>query len=219
MLKNKKSFYLAIVFFFASIAINIPYPNIVLYDETVVLLNIPIKTFNGFNYVGITSFLLLIVSLYFLVKSLNKYHFRSVAIIIIVAVFLPSFLVSLYQKNFAKGIYSISYSATESHCSFKMINKATLHGECELPLKNNSRNDVQFTLEFYEPYQSQFDSQMVSLMNNNAPYKIMLRGKESKIVKIKANIDVSKMREHIYGGETTGGVNITIKSGTQSRNL
>ncbi|WP_299515406.1 hypothetical protein [uncultured Rummeliibacillus sp.] len=72
MFKNKTFLYLFIIFFFASIALNIPFPNKTLYRETVILLNIPIKTLNGLNYVGITSFLLLIASLYFLVKSLNK---------------------------------------------------------------------------------------------------------------------------------------------------
>ncbi|WP_147533268.1 hypothetical protein [Bacillus marasmi] len=219
MIKNKKFLYLAIIFFLASITLNVPFPHKTLYGATVYLFNIPIKTLNGLNYVGITSLLLLILSLYFLVISLNKYHARFVVITIIVAMFLPSFVVSLYQKTFATGIYSISYDDSGSHCSFQMKNETTLHGKCELPLKNNSRNDVQFTVEFYEPYQSENDIPMVSLMNKNTSYNVMLRGKESKRVKFETNIDVSKMKEHINSGEITGGVNVIIKSGAKSRKL
>lgn len=219
MIKNKKFLYLSIIFFIASMVLNVPFPNKTLYSDTVILLNIPITTLNGFNYVGITSLFLLIVSLYFLVKSLNKYHGRFVVVTIIIAMFLPSFVVSLYQKTFASGIYSISYTDSGSHCSFDMMNEETLHGGCELPLKNNSRNDVQFFIEFYEPYKFEHDMPMVSLMNYDAPYKVMIRGKESKLVKIKTNIDVSKMKKNIYGGEMTGGVNIIIKSGEKSRKL
>ena len=219
MIKNKKFLYLFIIFFFVSIALNIPFPNKTLYGNTVIVLNIPIKTLNGLNYVGITSLLLLIVSLYFLVKSLNKYHARFVVLTIIVAIFLPSIVVNSYQRTFATGIYSISYTDSGSHCKFDMINEETLHGECELPLKNHSRNDVQFSIEFYEPYPFDQDSPMVSLMNKNGPFKIRLKGKESELVKIETNIDVSKVKKHSYGGEMTGGVPIIIKSGEKSRNL
>ena len=46
-----------------------------------------------------------------------------------------------------------------------------------------------------------------------------LKGKESELVKIDTNIDVSKIKKHSYGGEMTGGVPIIIKSGAKSRNL
>jgi hypothetical protein len=219
LIRDKKFLYLAIIFFFASIALNLPFPDKTLYGETVILLNIPVKTLNGLNYVGITSLLLLIVSLYFLVKSLNKYHARLVVIVIIFAIFFPSFLVTSFQKTFAKGIYAISYVSDRSNCSFKMINDTTLHGECELPLENYNKNDAQFNLEFYEIQQFEDDMKMVSLMNNNAPYKVRLKGKESKRVKIETNIDVTKIKNHIESGEVKGGVNIIIKSEGKSRKL
>lgn len=219
MIKNKRFLYLFIIFFFASIALNIPFPNKTLYGDTVLVWNIPLKTLNGLNYVGITSLFLLIVSLYFQVKSVNKYHARFVIFTIIVAIFLPSIVVNLYQKTFASGIYSISYTDSGSHCSFDMVNEKNLHGECELPLKNHSRNDVQFSIEFYEPYPFDENSPMISLMNKNGPFRVRLKGKESELVKIETNIDVSRIKKHSYGGEITGGVPIIIKSGTKSRNL
>jgi hypothetical protein len=104
-----------------------------------------------------------------------------------------------------------------SKCSFKMVNETTLHGGCELPLENYSKNDVQFNIEFYEPYKD--DVQVISLMNNNAPYKVRLKGRERKHVKIETNIDVSKMKNHIDSGVVTGEVNIIIKSEGKSRKL
>ena len=59
---------------------------------------------------------------------------------------------------------------------------------------------------------------MVSLMNNNAPYRVKLRGNGTKRVIIETNIDISKLENQIDGGEATD-VNIIIKSGRSSRKL
>ncbi|WP_144555883.1 hypothetical protein [Bacillus sp. X1(2014)] len=215
MIKDKKYFFIALIPFFASMALNFPFPDVTPYGDTVVsVFNIPVQNVNGLNYVGITSFFLLIVSLYFLLKSLRKYHKRLVMIAIMIAIFTPPFLARSFQKTFATGIYAVTYDREKSNCSFEMINKTTLNGVCELPFENYSRNEIQFTIEFYD--QNQDNLQMVSLMNNNLPYEVKLEGKESKKVKIEANIDVSKMENHIENGEATG-VNITIKSGRSSR--
>lgn len=215
LIKDKKYFFFALILFFASMALNFPFPDGTSNGDTVVsVFNIPVQYVNGLNYVGITSFILLIVSLYILWKSLGKYHKRLVVIAIIIAIFTPPFLARSFQKTFATGIYAVTYDREKSNCSFEMVNKTTLKGVCELPFENYSRNEIQFTIGFYD--QNQDNLQMVSLMNNNAPYKVKLRGKESKNVKIEANIDVSKMESHIENGEATG-VDITIKSGRSSR--
>ena len=86
-----------------------------------------------------------------------------------------------FKKPCNSYLYAISYGSNESHCSFEMINETTLHGDCELALKNYSRNDVQFIIEFYEQYKVESDERMVSLMNNNAPYEVRLRGQEVSV--------------------------------------
>ena len=128
------------------------------------------------------------------------------------------FLVEMYQKTFATGINAIVFESEKSNCRFDMTNKTILHGECDLPLKNYSRNDVKFTIEFYDKNHKENDDGFISLMNNNAPYEVRLGGKESKNVKVETNIDVSKMKNHIEGGEANG-VHIIIKSGVKSRKL
>jgi hypothetical protein len=215
LIKNKRYFFIAFIPFIASMVLNFPFPDLNPYGETVVsVLNVPVKTVNGINYVGMASLFLLIVSLYFLWKSLGDYRKRSVVIAIILATFIPSFLAISFQKTLATGIYAIAYEHEKSHCRFEMTNKTTLHGVCTLPFENYSNADVKFSLEFND----QDDIQMESLMNNNAPYEVKLRGNKSEIIKIETNIDVSKMKNHIDGGEANG-INIVIKSGGKSRKL
>ncbi|CAI9392335.1 hypothetical protein MHI39_01220 [Heyndrickxia sp. FSL K6-6286] len=219
MMKSKKMLYLSLILFIASLVLNFPFPHESPYGETVAsVLNIPVQSVNGLHYVGIASLALLIASLYFLTKSVEKYHGRVVLVAIVLALFAPSMIASSFQKTFATGIYAVSYERDWSNCQFEMIGETTLRGECELPFENYSRNDVQFTIEFYEKYYFEDDVLMVSLMNNNDPYEVKLKGNERKTVKIESNIDVSNMENHIEQGSSTG-VNIIIKSGEKIRKL
>ncbi len=99
-----------------------------------------------------------------------------------------------------------------------MKNETTLHGACELPFENFSGKPTQFNIEFYERYPFEDDVQMKSLLNNDAPYAVTLRGKERKRVFIETDIDVSHMEKHIHGGESKF-VAIIIKSGDRTRKL
>ncbi|MEH7238526.1 hypothetical protein [Bacillus sp. JJ1562] len=219
MIKNKKILYLALILFIASLVLNFPFPHERPYSKTVAsVLNIPVQSVNGLEYVGIASLVLLFASLYLLSKSVKKYNRRVVWLAIIIALFAPPMMASAFQKTFAKGVYAVSYEREMSNCQFEMIDETILHGECELPFENYSRDDVQYTIEFYEIDGFEEDIQMVSLMNNNAPYKVELKGNERKMVKIESNIDVSKMESHIEQGWSSY-INIIIKSGEKTRKL
>ncbi|MCG7336108.1 hypothetical protein MHZ95_12620 [Sporosarcina sp. ACRSM] len=219
MIKDKKLLYFAFISFLVSMALNFPFPHKNPYGEaTVSVFNIPITTVNGFYYIGMIAFLLLITSFYLLVKSLKKYHVRSVLLAILVAVFTPLLIANIYQKTFATGIYAVSYEIEESVCQFEMKNAITIHGSCELPFENFSSKTTQFNIEFYESYLGEDDIQKVSLMNNDAPYEVTLRGKERKRVFIETDIDVSHMEKHIHGGESKF-VTIIIKSEDRTRKL
>ncbi|MGN8648129.1 hypothetical protein ACTNEO_18950 [Gracilibacillus sp. HCP3S3_G5_1] len=176
--------------------------------------NIPVRFANGFHTVGIIALAFLIIGLFLLVKSLKKYHGRIGFLVLFMFIFAPAFIVSSFQKSFATGIYAISYSNEESECSFEMKSEETLHGECELSFINYSNHDVPFTVEFNEDD----DPPMVSLMNNNAPYKLTLGAKEAKRIRMETDIDVSDIQNHIEGGEAWG-VGIIIKSKGDQRNL
>lgn len=199
--------------------LNFPFPHGNPLGQTASsILNIPIKTSNGLHYVGITALLLLIVSLFFLVKALKKYKARVTLIAIAVAIFAPLLLVDLFQKTFATGIYAISYEREESVCNFEMVNGKTLHGLCELTLQNNSEDQVGFSIDFYEEYLFEDNLPMVYLMNNSAPYVVSLNGKEKKRLKLETTIAVSNMSILIQSGESRF-VNIIIRSGDKTRRL
>ncbi|MGG3468665.1 hypothetical protein ABES02_14435 [Neobacillus pocheonensis] len=219
MLKNKKFLILALILLIVSLILNFPFPHEYRYGESLMsVFNIPITTVNGPSLVGIASFSVFIAGLFFLAKSLTKYQGRLVLLAILISTIAPTYFAELFQRTIATGIYAISYNHDESNCRFEMTNKTILHGECELPFENYSKDDDQFSIEFYEEYAFENDVPILSLMNNNAPYKVKLRGKESRRVKIETNINVSKMPHHIDSGEANG-VNIIIKSGKNHRKL
>lgn len=219
MIKNKKIFVLAIILFTSSMILNFPFPHDSPFGETVASVsNIPVQSVGGLQYVGIVSLTLLIASLFILSKSMEKYRGRVVLLAIIIAVSAPSMIADLFQKTLATGIYAVSYERNMSNCHFNMIDETTLHGVCELPFENYNRQDVQFTIEFYEKYLFEDDVQMVSLMNNNAPHEVRLKGNELKTVKIESYIDVSNIENHVEQGSSTS-VNIILKSGEKMRKL
>ena len=74
------------------------------------------------------------------------------------------------------------------------------------------------SIEFYEKYYFEDDLRMVSLMNNNIPYEVKLKGNERKTVKTKSEIDVSNIENDVESGSSTG-VNIIVKSGGKVRKL
>lgn len=219
MIKSKKMLWIAILLFIVSAVMNFPFPHAIPYGETVAeIFNFPIRSANGWHYVGIASLTIFIASIFFLTRSLKKYHMRAFLLAILIAIFVPAIILSTYQKTFAKGVNAVYYNDEVSNCEFEMISESTLSGECELSFENYSSKDVQFTLEFHEDYYFEDDVPIVALMNNKAPYEVDLTGKEKKIVKLKTEIDVSNMENHIEGGSASG-VNVIIKSGEKMRKL
>lgn len=220
MIKSKKMLWIALSLFIISTAISFPFPHAIPYGETIIsVFNFPIRTVNGLNFMGVFSFALFIASLFFLTRSLKKYHKRAVLIAIILVVLLPQMLISSYQKTIATGIYAVFYDREASYCEFEMVGESTLGGECELSFENYSTDDLQYTLEFHESYPFEDEVPMVSLMNHNkVPYEVSIEGKEKKVVKIKTNIDVSNIENHVEGGSASD-INIIIRSGDKIRKL
>ncbi|MCH6268965.1 hypothetical protein [Neobacillus citreus] len=215
MIKDKKSLSISIILYLAVIILNLPFPDQSPLGETLASkLHIPVRSANGLHYFGISLFILFILSLYFLSKSLKKYKTRFIVIAFLAVSFIPTFLAASIQKYFATGIYSVAYNHNEGRCHFEIAGEKTLHGECVLPFENYSSKPVGFTIEFYDTY----DDEFLTLMNVNAPYTVKLDGKESNRVEIEADIDVSKMKNHIDSADVNG-VNIIIKSGGKSRKL
>ncbi|WNF24963.1 hypothetical protein [Mesobacillus jeotgali] len=219
MIKNKKYLILAITFFFISMALNFPFPHeYPAGQEMSVALGFPITTMDGLSYIGIAGLVLFIISLFFLVKSLEIYHKRMVLIAIVLVGLLPLELVNAYQKTFATGIYAIEYERGESNYTFEMKDETTLYAICHLPFENHSNETVQFNIEFYEKYLFEDDYPMLSLLNEGAPFKITLHGKESKVITIETEIDLTKLERGGLSGQGWG-INLMIVDGEKVRKL
>lgn len=217
MLKNIRFLIIAIIFFFLSIALNFPFPHEYPFgQELTSALNFPITTISGVSYIGITALVLFSISLFFLVKSLEKFHLRMVLIAILLMVFLPMEMVSAYQKTLATGINAIEYERKGSICLFEMKDDTTLHANCQLPFENHSNKTVQFNIEFYERYLFEDETAFLSLLNEGAPYEVILHGKERKVVTIEAEIDLSKLSVGSMSGEARE-VNLKIVDGDKVR--
>lgn len=210
--------FIAALFYTTALLLSFPFPHEYPYGEAVFLaFNIPIRMFGGLHVLGIVTLVVFIVSLHFLAKSLEKYHVRLVIVAIILFNMLPSFLIDTYQETFATGIYAVSYNRDSSSCEFDLINANTLRGKCELYLENHSENDVKFLVGFFDPWKID-DLEMETLMNDSAPYDVLINGNASKRVEIVTEIDVSDMKSHITNGEASG-VHIMMMSGEKVRNL
>ncbi|MBS4197352.1 hypothetical protein [Lederbergia citri] len=105
MIRSKKMLLLALILFIASIVLNFPFPHDQPYGEVIASRWNILTTFeNGWDYIGLTTLLIFISSLFFLANSLNKYHGRSILIAIVIVMFAPSMIISTFQKTFATGI-------------------------------------------------------------------------------------------------------------------
>jgi hypothetical protein len=219
LIKNKRNFVIAMVLFIFSMALNFPFPHeYPLGEDVFSALNIPLRSINGLHYVGITSLTLLIISLYFLGRSLEMYHNRMVLIAILLAFFLPVELVSAYQKTLASGINAVYYDRENSHCSFEMKNDTTLSASCDLPFENYNKEAVQFNIEFYEMYLFEDEIPLLPMMNEGGPYKVMLNGKEREVVSIETEIDLSKLKVGSMSGEEWE-VHVMVKDKGKVRKL
>ncbi|MBP1970117.1 hypothetical protein J2Z83_002233 [Virgibacillus natechei] len=154
IIANKCFFYSALALYLVTMILNFPFPHEEPFGGTVFsVLNIPLQTTNGLHYLGIITLILFIASLFFLAKSLKKYHIRILILAFILSGFLPSIMIDAYQSTFATGVYAVTYEGDSSNCAFDRADSETLHGICELSFENHSNEGVQFSLEFYDKYQ------------------------------------------------------------------
>jgi len=217
IIRDKSFFYTALVLFIIFMVLNFPFPHQNAYGQVnFIFFDIPIRTEIGIRVIGIVNLLLLVSGLIFLSKSLKKYRIRYILLVLILTPTLPIILVDLYQKTLASGIYAISYEENKSICRIETSDPNTLHGTCEFIFENYSKNDVPFEITFYDQYQFAEDNPVISLMNNEAPYKVLLEGKKRKTIIIET--DIPKKNNYMESGETTI-IHLIIEQGKMKRNL
>lgn len=218
MIKNRYCFGISVILWLICMWLTMPFPNALSTEQGVAVLNVLIKTKDGYQIEGLLTILLLCISLYFLIYAVKKYRiFWSIALIVSF-VFVPTLSVNAYQNTLATGIQAVSYDIDKSECKFKLEDDYTLKGACHLPLQNLSTEEVAFNLLFYETYWHEDVVRSVSLMNEGLPYEVKLKGKQKKWVKVEALINVSQIENHIEKG-TVSGIHIMINGGGQIRKL
>ena len=216
MIKNWYCFSIAIFLWFTCMWLTMPFPNAVYTERGVAILNVLIKTKDGYQIEGLITLLLISISLYFLIYAVKKHQIFWSFALIVSFVFVPSLIVNAYQNTLATGINAVFYDIDKSDCQFKLEDDYTLKGACRLPLQNLSEEEVTFNIEFYETYWYENDVRSVSLMNKGLPYEVKLMGKQKKWVRVETLIDVSQIENHIEKGTVTG-VHIIINSGGEIR--
>lgn len=210
MIRNKKSFISAIVLLAICLLLSYSYPNgRPLGERMVEALGLSVWTNSenqsGFNLHSIFLLGIFLAGIICLFHSLQKYQLRSVFLTILILFTIPPMLLKGYQYTFASGVYAISYGKEYSRCAYQLNEeKSLLQGECYIPLRNFSNDDVNLSMEFMEWGPSEKKLNMNSIMNLDGPIKIQLNSLENKIFHIKKAIDVSDMKnnEYFHGGES-----------------
>ena len=199
MIKNKAALITSVVILIICMSLFFPFPNNVMLLETrTTFMSFPIRNQEGFIWLGVIGSILFIIAMVLLMKSITKYHIRTFIIAVIIYMFLPQLLITMYQETLASGIYAISYD-NNGTCYFNAEGEDLLTGECNFLLHNRSNQDVTFELEFLD---SSFmeEGEMNSLMNLAGPYIITIEANRKKSINLIELLNVKDVPNHIEGG-------------------
>ncbi|MGY4795340.1 hypothetical protein MHB40_09775 [Lysinibacillus sp. FSL K6-0057] len=217
MINNKKAFIGSIVILGICMCLFFPYP----YNEAMIahttFMSIPIETQDGYVLLGIFCSILFIIAMIILLRSINKYLFRTFVIVVLLYSFLPHLLIMAYQETFASGIMAISYKG-DGNCHFDMVRKDLMNGECTLVLHNRSNEAVSFDLQFIDTSFFKDDERMNSLMNIAGPYHVTIEANREKSIHLKELLDVTNVPNHIYSGGSSK-VHVQLRDGDNERTL
>jgi hypothetical protein len=217
MIRNKVALISSIVILGLCMYLYFPFPNSVLLEARSTFMSFPISDQHGYNVLGIIGSVLYIVAMILLVIGIQKYHFRTIVIVVLVYAFLPKFLITTYQETLASGIMAISYDEN-GECNFENVREDVLNGECDLILHNRSDETVSFELEFLDSYFMEDEVRKESLMNLAGPYRITIEANRKKSIHLKELLDLSEVPKHIEGGASSN-VHIKLIAGETTRTL
>lgn len=217
MIKKKITFISGIVILGICMCLFFPYPNSEMIYAQSSFMSFPIQTKDGFRMLGIIGSVLFIVAIILIGRSITKYFFRTIGLVVILYACLPYLLITAYQETFASGIMAMSYNG-DGTCDFKMLGKDLMMGECELALHNRSNEAVSFDLEFLESSYLEDDMRMTTLMNLAGPYHLTIEANRIKSIHLKEILDVTDVSNHMEGGASYE-VHFKLWNGETERNL
>lgn len=214
IVKNKLAIIGSGILLVICMALFFPFPSNLDVGATVMIFSIPVQDSKGIKYLGIIGVVLFILALILLVKGLKKYKVRLVILVIVVYSLLPNLLISVYQDTLARGLQAVSYDG-EGTCEFEYKSDPIMKGDCQFTLKNHSKEQVSFDLEFIDT--SILDEDIFeSLMNYGGPYKITLKSNEIKTIRLNETINVSTVPKQ-FDSATMAGIHFKLIDGKKER--
>ncbi|BCB03983.1 hypothetical protein [Bacillus sp. KH172YL63] len=217
MIKNKRYLILSALLFLICMTLYFPFPDNEMIAADMTFMSFPIHDQNGYHPLAFFGSAMMIVAIVFLVKSLSKYHIRTVLLTLVVYSFLPIMLITFYQETIGTGIHAVSYDG-QGTCDFEGVTEVELRGKCELKLENHSGKPVTFDLVFRDTYYPEFHRKITSLMNINGPYTITLEANSEKVIQLNELLNVSNEPEAIANGGSQY-IRITLIEGEKSRKM
>lgn len=198
MFKSKPFLYVSVSLIVIAMIMSVPFRLHSPYGpERTTVLSIPITTVEGPVYVGMITVSILLLGLGFLVLALKKYKVRAVILAVLLFAFGPLKFAEAYQNTFATGLNAISFDKENSTCIYEAKDERTMIAQCELYLKNHSKEDVSFKLTFYE--EEWFEGPQY--MNNASPFKLTVPANNENPIIVKRELKLKK--EQTFSGSNS----------------
>lgn len=218
IVRNSKKLIMGIGLMVLVMILNFPFPHAEPFVAgNASAMNIPIMDRDGYKYGGLLLLVLFILGVYLLASSLERYRARLVILAIALYAILPFFFINIYQNTVASGIYAIHYESDSSQCEFEKLDETRMKVQCQLPFENLSEKAVTFDVSFANQVLFEERFNVIPLINENGPYPVTLQGHESKLVFIKTEVELSKLKG--LSGGTAHQVHIEISEGNKMRRL
>ena len=217
MIRNKAALIISAIILCICMYLYFPFPNNLLIDASIIFMSFPIRNQDGYIVHGIIGSVLFIIAVILPASGMKKYHFRTIALVILVFTIVPNLLITVYQETLARGIAAISYDG-EGKCNFDSVGENLLNGECDFVLQNRSNEVVTFELEFLDSHFIDDGERMESLMNFAGPYSITIGANHKKSIHLEKLLNVSDVPNHITWG-TSHKIHFKLMDGKASRTL
>ncbi|WP_163853809.1 hypothetical protein [Paenibacillus elgii] len=208
---------IALMLITSTIILNWSYPYTTALGERLFeWIGLPVRSrgVSGFNYVGITSLLLLFAGLFTLRASLQRHARKITLLALILPFWLPPQLVTAYQMVWAKGIYALEYVRNETSCNFnKEENRAT--GTCSLTFINHSSQEIKFIASIRN--QDLSASSFLGSLDILGDQTLIMPPKSKKTIDVAFTKIATDPHNSVSG--SFYGFDLTVKSGEQERDL
>lgn len=208
---------IALILITSTIILNWSYPYTTALGERLFeWIGLPVRSrgVSGFNFVGITSLLLLFAGLFTLRASLQRHARKITLLALILPFWLPPQLVTAYQMVWAKGIYALEYVKNESNCNYKKEGEQVT-GTCSLTFVNHSGQDIQFAASIRN--QQYLDGSFLGSLDILGDQTFTIPSRQKKTIKVAFTKIAPDPHNSVSG--SFYGFDLTVKSGEQERDL